>query len=250
MNMGKEAIKRWDIHAEELTDRYTSQGDLSREVLINSVLFTFLGPVTNKKILDAGCGEGYLSRILAEKGADVIAVDYSQKMLEIARRRTPAHYSIVYYYGNCEDLDFLESETFDIIVSNMVLQDLPGYKKAINEMYRLLVKTGVSVVSIIHPCFGTPGGRWVKDDTGKKLYWKVDQYFNEIPYEQPYPPGAKNGVLLFHRTLTSYFNTIKNAGFTIEELNEPKPSEEMMKKYPAFKDDWRMSQFLIFKLRK
>lgn len=246
----KEVIKRWNTHAEELTARFTPLGDPSREVLINPVLFRFLGSVDHKKILDAGCGEGYLSRILAERGANVVAVDYSQKMLEIARKRTPEGYPIDYHHGNCENLDFLESEGFDIIVSNMVLQDLPDYERALSEMSRLLVRNGLLILSIIHPCFGTPESKWIKNDEGEKLYWKVDRYFDEVPYEQPYPPGAKNGVLLFHRTLTSYFRAIKDAGFIIEDLNEPSPSQEMIEKYPAFKDDWRMCQFLIFKLKK
>lgn len=246
----EEAIKRWDILAEKLTAGYTSQGDRSREVLLNPVLLEFLGSVQNKRILDAGCGEGYLSRILAGKGAEVVAVDYSQKMLEIARKRTPDGYNITYYYGNCEALHVLERETFDIVVSNMVLQDLKEYEKAIKEMYRLLVKGGGCVFSILHPCFSAPGSEWVKDENGQKMYWKVDNYFKEIPFEQPWPQGAEKRVLQFHRTLTSYFRTITEAGFILERLAEPKPSEEMIQKYPYFKDDLRMCHFLVCKMRK
>lgn len=246
----EEAIKRWDMHAEELAAGYTSQGDPSREVLLNPALLDFLGSVKNKKILDAGCGEGYLSRILAGKGAEVVAVDYSQKMLEIARERTPRECAVEYYYGSCENLHFLESETFDTIVCNMVLQDLADYEKAIKEMYRLLVEGGSFIFSILHPCFSTAGSGWVRNEDGKKLYWKVDNYFDEVPFEQPWPPGVDKGVLLFHRTLTSYFRTIKKAGFILERLVEPKPSEEMIQKYPYFKDDLRMCHFLVFKVRK
>ncbi len=244
----EEAIRRWDILAEEITATYTHQGDRSREVLLNPVLIDFLGPVENKKILDAGCGEGYLSRILADKGAHVVAVDYSRNMLEIAKKRTPSH-TIEYYYGNCENLHFLKSQTFDIIVSNMVLQDLADYVGAMKEMHRLLVKNGLFVFSISHPCFTTPDSGWIKDD-GKKLYWKVDKYFDEAPFDQKWPAKARVRVLLFHRTLTSYFKTIKEAGFTIEDIVEPKPSEEMVRKYPDFKDDLRMCHFLVFKVRK
>ena len=243
-------MKRWDTHAEVLTAQFTSEGDLSRKVLLNPVLLSLLGPVKTKRVLDAGCGEGYLSRILADKGATVVAVDYSWKMLEIARKRTPAEYAITYYYGNCEDLSFLKDESFDIIVSNMVLQDLFDYEKAMNEMYRLLIKKGAFIFSILHPCFSTPESKWIKNEKGEKLYWKVDRYFDETVREHPWPPGVKNGVLLFHRTLTSYFSVIKKVGFTLEELIEPKPSQDMIQQHPYFKDDLRMCQFLVFKLRK
>lgn len=246
----KEAVKRWDIHAEEVTSRYTSQGDCSREVLLNPVLLDFVGSVDNKRVLDAGCGEGYLSRLLADKGADVVAVDYSRKMLEIAKKRTPREYSIEYYYGNCEHLHFLEDGIFDTIVCNMVLQDLSDYENAIKEMYRLLIEGGLFVLSILHPCFSTPESEWIRNEDGKKLYWKVDRYFDEVAFEQKWPVTARSGVLAFHRTLTSYFKTIKEAGFILEGLVEPKPSEEMIRKYPYFKDDLRMCHFLVFKLRK
>ncbi|MBU7018796.1 MAG: class I SAM-dependent methyltransferase [Theionarchaea archaeon] len=244
----EEAIRRWDIVAEEIAATYTHQGDRSREVLLNPVLIDLLGPVENKEILDAGCGEGYLSRILADKGAHVVAVDYSRKMLEIAKKRTLSD-KVKYYYGNCENLQFLKSETFDIIVSNMVLQDLADYGGAMREMFRLLVKNGLFIFSISHPCFTTPDSGWIKED-GIKLYWKVDKYFCEVPFDQKWPTKARVRILLFHRTLTSYFRTIRESGFTIEDIIEPKPSEEMIQSYPNFKDDLRMCHFLVFKLRK
>lgn len=80
--------------------------------------------VRNKNVLDAGCGEGYLSRMLARSEATVTAVDYSSRMIEIAKERTPNDLLIDYRQANCEDLNCLEDKNFDLIVSNMVIQDL------------------------------------------------------------------------------------------------------------------------------
>jgi ubiquinone/menaquinone biosynthesis C-methylase UbiE len=245
----EEAIKRWDRNAEIITENYNEHGDLHREVLLNPSLFSLVGDVKQKDILDAGCGEGYLSRIFAKSGASVVAVDYSKNMLEIARKKTPKELNIEYRYGNCENLDFLEDASFDIIVSNMVIQDLENYKAAINEMYRLLVNGGSFVFSILHPCFVTPDSGWEKKD-GEKLHWNVDNYFYEGVYEQSYPQGQTDKVLFFHRTLTSYFNAITEAGFILEGLVEPKPSAAMLEKYPSFEEDFRCSDFIVFKLRK
>ncbi len=245
----EEAIKRWDRNAEIITENYNEHGDLHREVLLNPSLFSLVGDVKHKDILDAGCGEGYLSRIFAKSGASVVAVDYSKNMLEIARKKTPKELNIEYRYGNCENLDFLDDESFDIIVSNMVIQDLEIYKAAINEMYRLLVSGGSFVFSILHPCFVTPDSGWEKKD-GVKLHWNVDNYFYEGVYEQSYPQGQTDKVLFFHRTLTSYFNAITEAGFILEGMVEPKPSAEMLEKHPSFEEDLRCSDFIVFKLRK
>ena len=70
------AIDRWDRFADEYASDCTSQGGLHREVLLNPILLELVWSVERKSILDAGCGEGYLSRILAKLGASVVAVDY------------------------------------------------------------------------------------------------------------------------------------------------------------------------------
>lgn len=102
-----EAIKRWNRHAESFTASYDEHGGIHREVLLNPAIFFIARQCTRKKkLLDAGCGEGYLSRILAKQGAMMTAVDYAEKMIEIAKERTTSKEAIVYKQGNCEKLDF------------------------------------------------------------------------------------------------------------------------------------------------
>jgi hypothetical protein len=90
----------------------------------------------------------------------------------------------------------------------------------------------------------------VKDETGKKLYWKVDQYFNEGPLEQAIPYDQEEKLLYFHRTLGSYVQTIVEAGLLLDGMIEPKPSAEMLEKYPHFHEDLNVTNFLIFTTRR
>ncbi|MDR6778362.1 MULTISPECIES: class I SAM-dependent methyltransferase [Paenibacillus] len=246
----EEAIRRWDMHAGNFTAKYTEEGDRSREVLLNPALQACMRPLGGKKVLDAGCGEGYLSRKMARAGALVEAVDYSTEMLRLAKERTPSALGITYHHGNLEKLEMFGDQSFDLIVSNMVIQDLAHYEQAIAEMQRLLVPGGRFIFSILHPCFQTPQSGWVKDDTGKKLYWKVDQYFNEGPLEQAIPYDQEEKFLYFHRTLSSYVQTIIEAGLLLEGMIEPKPSAEMLEKYPHFHEDLNVTNFLIFTTRR
>ncbi|MCM3761412.1 class I SAM-dependent methyltransferase [Alkalihalobacillus oceani] len=244
----EEAIRRWNGFAKAYATRQTEWGDLYREVLLNPVLFSLLGNVEHKNVLDAGCGEGYLSRLLARSGANVTAVDYAGRMIEIAGERTPQNLGINYHRANCEDLSLFEDNCFDVIVSNMVIQDLADYERAFHEMYRLLTVGGLFIFSILHPCFVTPDSGWEKTDSGEKLHWNTDNYFYEGVYEQPF--GEEENMLLFHRTLTSYINALLKTGFQLEAIEEPKPSADMLQKHRAFSDNFRYSNFIVFKLKK
>lgn len=245
----EEVIKRWDLSAEQYAALYSKYGDINREVLLTPAILKMLGRVVGKNILDAGCGEGFLSRLMAERGASVTAADYSGKMLEIARECTAADLRIDYLHANLEHLDMLNDDTFDIVVSCVVVQGIPDYQAAIKEMYRVLQPGGTCILAMTHPCFSSDGG-WVKDAKGKKLYWKIDSYFYERGFETAWPPDSDNNPINFHRTLTSYFRTIIGTGFMVEDLMEPYPSQEAIGRHPHFIDDLRMSHFLVFKLRK
>jgi SAM-dependent methyltransferase len=245
-----EAIRRWDMHASAVADAMAGEGDPHRIVLLNPALFQLLPEVHGLRVLDAGCGEGYLSRKLAALGAHVTAVDFSRKLLAIAEERTDPALGIRYVHDNCERLEALDAGSYDVVVSSMVLQDLADHRAALASFHRVLVENGVLVFSITHPCFATPTCGWVRDSEGRKLYWKVDQYFAEGAYEQPWPPDAEEGVLLFHRTLSNYIVTLLQTGFELLDVIEPKPLEEMLAEYPGFRDDYRMSHFIVFKARK
>lgn len=244
----KEAIKRWDEYADEMSKAYSRDGDLNRKHLLNPAIFSLIDNIKNKKILDAGCGEGYLSRLLAERGASVVGVDYSKNMIQAAKTKTNRTLNIEYIHGNCEQLDFLQDNSFEIVVSNMVIHDLANYQKAFTEVYRLLQKDGLFVFSILHPCFDTPNSGWVKNEDSEKLFWKVDRYFEEGPNEQR--STSENKLLWFHRTLSSYFNALIETGFIVESLIEPKPSKDDIKVHGDFKTFLKMCHFLVFKARK
>jgi len=245
-----EGSRRWDIHARALTDGFTWVGDPHRIVLLNPALFQLLPDVNGKRVLDAGCGEGYLCRKLAELGARVTGVDFSREMLAIAGEKTDTELAIQYLHGNCERMDVFGPGSFDVVVSNMVLMDLADHCAALRSIHRVLVESGILVFSICHPCFITPGCGWIRNSEGKKLYWKVDGYFAEGACEQPVPQGAEEGLLLFHRTLSNYLRTLLKTGFELLDVIEPKPADEMLTKYPRFRDDFRMCHFIVFKARK
>ncbi|MDH5439375.1 MAG: methyltransferase domain-containing protein [Candidatus Bathyarchaeota archaeon] len=196
----------WDRGADIWYSRYTDFGDLNRQYVIDPAILKMLGRVEGKRILDAGCGNGYLCRLLSKKGAEMVGVDVSKRAIEIAEDiEKNESMNIRYHVGSVCNLSTCSDATFDAVVSNLVLQDLQNIDKAVKELHRVLKREGKLVFSIMHPCFSSaPVHGWVRKpvDSNRKedrLYWKVDRYFDRSIEEWTYfdlPP-----IYSFHRPL-------------------------------------------------
>ena len=66
------------------------------------------------RILDAGCGTGSLSRMLDERGAEVVGVDISDKLIDVAKNRSAANKNIEYFAGDMKEQSF---GNFDYIIA-------------------------------------------------------------------------------------------------------------------------------------
>ena len=75
----------WDQTAQDWEIQVGDEGDSNRILNSDPVLWNFVGNVAGLNVLDAGCGTGYLSQQLHAKGAKVIGVDFSEKMIQIAK---------------------------------------------------------------------------------------------------------------------------------------------------------------------
>ena len=81
----RDATDRWDRNATAWRQHFAAN-DPNRKYVIDPALLSIVGDVSEKRILDAGCGEGYLSRTLARGGARVTGVDASAGMIDLATR--------------------------------------------------------------------------------------------------------------------------------------------------------------------
>src|SRR5215469_9298198 len=86
-----------------------------------------LGDVSGLTVLDAGCGEGYLSRILAHRGASVTGIDISPRLIEIAYAKHPEG-TITYQVANLSQPLPAYKQHFDLVVSHLVLNDVYDYQ--------------------------------------------------------------------------------------------------------------------------
>ncbi len=77
----------WSEKAPDWDRQIGDDGDRNRRFLVHPVLWQMLGDVKGQRVLDAGCGTGYLSVLLAKAGASVTAVDYAPGMLAAAQAK-------------------------------------------------------------------------------------------------------------------------------------------------------------------
>jgi SAM-dependent methyltransferase len=255
----KNIQSKWEDAAEAWTDFVRTGKDYYRDELNNPAMFDVLGDINGKRILDLACGEGYTTRVMAQKGAAVSGVDFSKKMIEYAvdRERKDA-LGITYHVTDADDLHFFEDDTFDIVTCFMALQDIENYCGAVNEVSRVLKRRGKFVFVIPHPCFerrtvhGTIIGGWeYKEGTeksGSPLYYKVDKYFDTGSYIISWDMERLTHhfeTTTFHRTLTDYADALWKAGLLISRLIEPRPTERGLLNYPM-RENLRIPQSLVF----
>lgn len=194
-----------------------------------------------KRVLDLGCGFGWHCLYAAEHGAaSVVGVDLSEKMLEVARQKNTFD-NITYLHGSIDDVSF-EHNSFDVVISSLAIHYIADFERLAKNIAHWLVADGQLVFSVEHPIFTAEGSQdWFYDENGKIAHFPVDNYFYE---------GKRNAHFLgsevtkYHRTLTSYLDSLLTNGFQIKRIVEPMPPENMLD-IPGMKDEMRRPMMLI-----
>jgi 2-polyprenyl-3-methyl-5-hydroxy-6-metoxy-1,4-benzoquinol methylase len=151
------ARSTWNTNA-EFWDGRMGEGNEFFNVLVWPAVERLLRPEANAWILDIACGNGVTSRRLAHAGASVVAIDFAEKLIELAKARSPGR-AIEYHVVDATDGQALLSlgETrFDGALCNMALMDIADLHPLMKALGKLLRPGGAFVFSVLHPCFNNP----------------------------------------------------------------------------------------------
>src|SRR5216684_8519408 len=99
----------WNRVADDWQIQVGAAGDRNRILNSDPVLWAFAGNVAGLKVLDAGCGTGYLSKQLSDRGALVAGIDISERMIDIAREQYP---DIEFRVDSCDELRTINDSEF------------------------------------------------------------------------------------------------------------------------------------------
>lgn len=251
----------WDTNAAAWDERISAGGGWQSQV-IAPVIEDMLKVQPGESVLDIACGNGFFSRRLAERGATVVASDFSPKLIELARQRTtdPAE-RIAYHVVDATDeaqllaLAGAEGRQFDAAVCINALMDMPAIEPLYRALATLLKPGGRFVFSVMHPCFNGISiameaelPDYAQEPTyaikvSRYLSWDVTKgmAISSQPVQQYY----------WHRPIHALLNPAFAAGLLLDRMEEPGMKNGASGRSGAF--DWAnydMPPLLFARLRK
>ncbi|MDP9380107.1 MAG: class I SAM-dependent methyltransferase [Chloroflexota bacterium] len=234
--LNRETQDLWERKA-PFWDERMGEGNQFQRVLVGPASERLLEVRPGEVVLDLACGNGVMSRRLAQLGATVVATDFSSTLLERARARTTEHADRVeYVLADATDetqLLALGEGRFDAVVCNMALHDIADIAPLMRALPRLLKPTGRFVFSVPHPAFNFPLGAKLaleeedyEGDVVEVRYVKVSNYLCVPPVKGAGMPGEPAPHYYFHRPLHVLLRACFESGFVLDGLEEPAFGQE------------------------
>jgi len=233
--------REWNEAADAFAGMQAAGEDYYRYEFFGPAMLDLCGDVEGLDVLDLGCGPGYFSRRLAERGAHVVGVDISKALVGHARAREEANPLGIEYVvlDAAEVAERFPARTFDMVTACVSLQDMPDPPRVLEAACALLRPGGRFVPMITHPCTDTPIREWEKDEAGEKRALKVSRYFERVALTYRWPARPISPAFLttgLHAPLSVWLDWCFDAGFRLQRLTEPSPTGEALRNRPELLD--------------
>ncbi|MGC4105278.1 MAG: methyltransferase domain-containing protein [Thermomicrobiales bacterium] len=167
-------------------------------------------------VLDLGCGEGTFARILEADGYRVVGIDCSERLIMLARTRSPA--AIAFVIDDAQTLDSQPSGTFDGVICVLALMDIPDLDAVFRAVRRVVHSGGVLSCVVMHPAFDAPGASWLDGDIMAARV--VPRYLTEGEWWSGHSAGVRGQVGAWHRSFATYLTTAIGTGWNLQTIAE------------------------------
>jgi SAM-dependent methyltransferase len=201
----------WDEIAEEWEKKIGDVGDvLHSEIITPQISYLLEKCEKVKTILDIGSANGYLVKILQDKGYEAYGMDLSEKMINFASKRVDKNFL---FLADIQVIDSNEYPKFDCIIVSMVLDQIPKLNKAILNISNLLKQHGYVIVILPHPVFYLLYGQF-EGQTNIENYNREGLFSVKLT-------GISKPIPYFHRKIETYLNTFLLNNLKIVSIQEP-----------------------------
>ena len=225
--------REWATLADWFDENQGDEGDVWHRTLIFPGILKVIGQIKGREILDVGCGNGSLARILARMRNHLTGVDGSPGIIAHAKAREAARpLGVTYHATDAANLTMFDVNSFDLVTSCMALMDMPDAASAIKEMGRVVKRTGRCVMLFSHPCFDIPNASsWLSEwGFGHEpvISLRLQRYREVFSEWLRWSMTEDHEMLAHHRPLSWYFHAIREAGLAVTMLDEPQPTKEFL----------------------
>jgi SAM-dependent methyltransferase len=185
-----------------------------------------------------GVDPGIYAEILVQRGARVVGVDVSLKMVRLAKERL-GQKAEVHLADLSQPLRFAEDDSFDLVICPLVLSYIEDLRPVYAEFHRVLRRPGLFIFSTGHPFF-------------EYAYSKSNNYFDTERVGCTWRGfGPPVYMPSFRRSLSAEINPLIEVGFVLDRVLEPLPTEEFRESDPEeYKKLLQMPSFICFRARK
>lgn len=208
-------------------DQRMQAGATWQRHLIQPSVERLLGLQRGERVLEIACGNGEFARRMAEVGGQVLALDFSEGMLELARGHGG---EVEYRYADAMEEEALlalgDPASFDAVINNMAIMDMESIEPMAAASSRLLKPGGRFVFSTLHPAFNSgdvrPTVELDLEGSITEVYSvKVSSYGRPSTGKGVAIPGQPVEQWYFHRPLWMILKPFFDQGFALDALEEP-----------------------------
>lgn len=186
MDNEKSILESWQVNAGNWIDLISRNGIESRKIATNQAIIDAVSGWAPQKVLDLGCGEGWLALALSNRGMQVDGVDAIPELITEVRKKLPGNFYIASYEDISKGL-IQFPHTYDVIVVNFALIGKESTEDLLKFLPGLLSKNGRLIIQTLHPYIrketgdyitGWKKGSW--DGLGTEFTMPYDWYFRTM----------------------------------------------------------------------
>lgn len=198
--------RSWYANADSWTRLVRSHGIESRRLATDEAILNAVSIRSSNKVLDVGCGEGWLCRALEERGIRCVGVDGSAALVEAGRAAGGGEFHHLCYEDIATHPEQLGRASYDSIVCNFSLL-AEELEPLLRSFAALLTAEGRLLIQTVHPWSARGDGPYSSG-------WRVERF-------DSFNGGFSEPMPWYFRTLGSWAQELHRAGFAIEQLLEP-----------------------------